>query len=135
MKHSILHTVGVALLCLPVLGCASVADVFKALPAGSQYQSTTFGVKISLRSSDPFVLGSHTAILTTAQPDNAPNLNRFEGTAPWVTVKSTVATGAVGSEIEKAGGPEALRFLIGGDAPPTTGLPAEFPPLLVTPKP
>ena len=30
-------------------------------------------------------------------------------------MKSTVATGPVGDQIQKAGGPAALRYLIGGD--------------------
>lgn len=137
MKHTILHALAVAVLCLSTIGCASIADVAKSLPPGFQHQSTTFGVKISPRSTDPFVVGSQTSILTTAQPDNAPNLNRFEGSAPWVSVKSTVATGAVGGEIEKAGGPAALRIMIGDHSTaPTTGLPEGFPqPLIKQPKP
>lgn len=78
------------------------------LPPGTQLQSSTFGLKFSPGAPDgaPFTLGSHSFIVTTANPpDVGANLNRFEGTAPFgVKVKSTVASGPVGAELEKAAG-------------------------------
>jgi len=92
-------------------GCNSLGD----MPPGTQYQSSTFGLRIAPQAVDsaPVVFGSHTTIITTPQPPDAgPNLNRFQGQAPFVDVKSTVASGPVGDELQKAGGPEALDRLL-----------------------
>ena len=103
-------------ICIGFCGCQSAAEALKALPAGTQLQSSTTGLKFSPQAIDgvPFVFGSHTTIITTANPPDAgPNLNRFEAITPWIHLKSTVATGPIGDEIKKAGGPAALRYLIG----------------------
>lgn len=91
-------------------GCKAVA-----IPEGAQLQSSTFGVRIAPQDAAgvPLTLGSHTTIITTPQPAEAgPNLNRFEGAAPGVNVRSTVATGDVGEQINAAGGADALRHLM-----------------------
>lgn len=94
-------------------GCSTL----KSIPPGTSIQSATYGLRFSPASVDgaPLVLGSHTFILTTPVPEGSgANLNRFTATAPGgITLKSTVATGSVGDELSKAGGPEALRFLLG----------------------
>ena len=117
----------IVLLTMAAAGCSTLGD----LPAGSQLQSSTFGLRLSPSSIDgaPLTLGSHTFIATTAQPEGAFNLNRFQAVAPMgINIRSTVATGDVGEQIREAGGPEALRYLLGpGDAgtPPAAGtLPA-----------
>ncbi len=97
-------------------GCSGL----KNLPDGVQLQSSTFGVKVSPSAPDgtPFVIGSHTTIITTPQPPDAgPNLNRFEGGAgvAGATVKSTVASGAVGDQLEKAG--PAIEAVVGAGTP------------------
>ena len=109
----------VLLLCFQFTGCQSAAEALKALPPGTQLQSSTTGLKFSPQAVDgvPLTFGSHTSIITTANPaDAGPNINRFEASAPWIHLKSTVATGPVGDELQKAGGPEALRFMLGGDS-------------------
>lgn len=96
----------VIVLCALAIGCSSIDK----LPAGTQLQSSTFGVKIAPQAVDgvPLTLGSHTTIITTAQPSAAgPNLNRFDGRAPGVNVRSTVASGAVGEQLGKLAGSEA----------------------------
>ena len=103
----------VALVCIvtALSGCSSIDK----LPAGTQVQSSTFGLKVAPQAPDgtPLTLGSHSLIITTAQPNDAgPNLNRFEGRAPGIQLRSTVATGPVGEQLQKAGGPEALRELM-----------------------
>ncbi len=113
--------------CLTCIGCKSAAEALKALPPGTQLQSSTTGLKFSPQAIDgvPLVFGSHTSIITTAVPGDAgPNLNRFEAIAPWIHLKSTVATGTVGDEIQKAGGPEALRHLLGNASSNNTKQPA-----------
>lgn len=102
-----------------IAGCGSI----EKLPAGTQIQSSTFGVRISPQAVDgtPLALGSHTTIVTTAQPeDGGPNVNRFEGRAPGIHLRSTVASGPVGEQLREAGGPQAVRELMspGGGAPP-----------------
>lgn len=97
-------------------GCTAI----EKLPPGAQLQSSTFGVKISPQSLDgnPLTLGSHTTIITTSQPPDAgANLNRFQGSAPGVDVRSTVATGPVGEQIEAAGGAESLQHLMNPGTP------------------
>ena len=101
-----------AIATLAVSGCSSLDK----LPPGVQLQSSTFGVKVSPSAPDgtPFVIGSHTTIITTPQPPDAgPNLNRFEGGAgvTGATVKSTVASGPVGDQLEKAG--PAIEAVVG----------------------
>lgn len=110
------------LLLVIVLGLVSIAlfassgcTAIEKLPPGAQLQSSTVGIRVSPQSLDgtPLMFGSHTAIITTSQPaDAGPNLNRFEGKAPGVNVRSTVATGAVGEQIEAAGGADALQYLM-----------------------
>jgi hypothetical protein len=100
---------------LLVLTTASGCNTLKELPPGTQLQSSTFGVRIAPQAPDgtPLSLGSHTTIITTAQPaDAGVNLNRFEGSAPGVNVRSTVASGEIGEQIDKAGGADALRALM-----------------------
>lgn len=109
MRERFALTVAWLIPCLPLIifhaaGCSSIDK----LPDGVQLQSSTFGVKVSPSAPDgtPFVIGSHTTIITTPQPaDAGPNLNRFEGGAgvTGATVKSTVASGPVGDQLEKAG--------------------------------
>lgn len=106
---------GLLLLC--AVGCSSLDK----LPAGSQLQSSTFGVRIAPQSADgtPFTLGSHSVIITTAQPETAgPNLNRFEGQAPGVNIRSTVASGPVGEQLKAAGGAPAIEKLMQGRTSP-----------------
>ena len=76
---------------LPLLSTAIVIAVFsagcntlKSLPPGTQLQSSTFGLKFAPAAPDgtPLALGSHSTIITTAQPaDAGVNLNRFEAKA------------------------------------------------------
>lgn len=99
-----------ALIAAGLSGCSA-----RNLPEGSQLQSSTFGLKFAPQAPDgaPLILGSHSLIITTAQPPDAgPNLNRFEGRAPGVQLRSTVATGAVGEQLEAAGGAEAIESLL-----------------------
>lgn len=112
---------GAALIAVALLlsGCKAVA-----IPPGAQLQSSTFGVRIAPQDAAgvPLTLGSHTTIITTSQPaDAGPNLNRFQGVAPGVNIRSTVATGDIGQQIDAAGGAEALRQLMnpGSDVGPT----------------
>ncbi len=147
-------TLAVLLLCISPLGCKGAAEAIKALPPGTQVQTTTTGLAIAPQSLDgtPFKMGVSTLSLTTAQPDNTPNLNRFEAKGPFLKIKSTIATGAVGRELKEAGGPEALRFLLGSEPaadarfpeslndptksqPAAITPPAGFPDLLTAPKP
>lgn len=91
-----------------MLACSnSGCNQLKNLPPGTQIQSSTFGLRFSPGAADgtPLSLGSHTSIATLPQPaDAGPNLNRFEGLAPFgIRVKSTVATGPVGEELSAAG--------------------------------
>lgn len=114
-----------ALACgLALIGCKALE-----LPPGTQLQSSTFGLKVSPSAPDgtPLIVGSHTTIITTPQPENAgPNLNRFEGTAgiTGANVKSTVASGPVGEQLKAAGG--AASVLHPPDAPASQ--PAGVPP-------
>jgi len=108
------------------LGCSGLAKI----PPGTQLQSSTFGVKVSPQAPDgtPLVIGSHTTIITTPQPTDAgPNVNRFEGTAglTGAKVKSTVATGPVGDELESAA--PALGILHGQPPAPASIPPARPP--------
>lgn len=100
-----------------ILGCLLVIVAIGCkmgdLQPGTQIQSSTFGMKYAPAAPDgtPFVIGSHTVILTTPQPaDAGPNLNRFEGKAgiSGATVKSTVASGPVGDQLKAAGGAAAV---------------------------
>lgn len=98
----------IALCVIAIAGCR-----IPALPAGTQIQSSTFGLKVSPQAPDgtPLVVGSHTTIITTPQPaDAGPNLNRFEGRAGigGANVKSTVASGPVGEQLRIAGGAAAV---------------------------
>lgn len=101
----------VAAIVFGLSGCSSLQKI----PEGSQFQSSTFGLKFAPAAPDgaPFVLGSHSLIVTTSQPPDAgPNLNRFEGAAPGVKLKSTVATGPVGEQLNAAGGAAAIEGLL-----------------------
>lgn len=115
-----------AVSCVVAVAFLSGCNAISKLPPGTQLQSSTFGLKISPQAIDatPFALGSHTTIITTAQPaDGGVGLNRFEGSAPGVNVRSTVTSGPIGSEIEKAGGVPALEVLLrraGTDATSST---------------
>lgn len=121
-----------AIVVVAILASLSGCSSLEKIPDGSQFQSSTFGLKFAPAAPDgaPFILGSHSLIVTTAQPpDGGANLNRFEGKAPGVTLKSTVATGPVGEQLEAAGGAEAIENLLrdrsSGSArglPPTTEL-------------
>jgi len=95
------------------VGCSSV---LKDLPAGSNVQVSTTGVRLSPQAIDgPLILGQSTYILQTPTPTDAgPGLNRSEVQAglSGVKIKSTVATGTVGEQIEAAGGADALRVLL-----------------------
>ena len=119
MKQTLKRRAVAALLAVAVIvlaGCAGTAKVAQSLPPGSQLQSSTFGVQVSPSAVDgtTFNVGSHSTIFTTAQPKDAGvNLNRFEGKAPAVHVKSTVASGPIGEQIKAAGGPAALNQLLG----------------------
>lgn len=118
---------GVGLWCLVVLlavALAGCSSVLKDLPAGSNVQVSTTGVRLSPQAIDgPLILGQSTYILQTPTPTDAgPGLNRSEVQAglSGVKIKSTVATGTVGEQIEAAGGAEALRVLLpdsGGGLP------------------
>lgn len=106
------YLLALILLCVGLItGCSAV----EKLPAGTQLQSSTFGLKISPQALDgtPLAIGSHTVIITTAlPPDAGPNLNRFEGTAPGASVRSTVASGPVGEQLQHAGGTQAIDALL-----------------------
>lgn len=116
--------------------CAGVLVLILAgcngLPQGTQFQSSTFGIRLSPLSPDgtPFVLGSHTAIVNTPTPQDAgPNINRYEINAPGIRSKSTVGSGPVGEEIEKMGGPDALKILLAPDV--SSQLPTPLSPELI----
>ncbi len=104
-----------------VSGCSAI----EKLPEGAQLQTHTFGIKVSPQALDgtPLALGSHTTIITTAQPVEAgPNVNRSEIQAPMgIRVKSTVASGPVGEQLEAAGGVAAIESLVNGQPPPPDG--------------
>lgn len=119
-------------LCVVAVVFAVVLSGCSGLPEGTQFQSSTFGMRVSPFSPDatPFVLGSHTAIINTpAPPDSGPALNRNDVAAPGIRLKSTVGSGPVGEEIDKAGGPEALQFLMAPDI--QTQLPTPISPELI----
>lgn len=115
----------IALLLLCALSGCSLLD---ELPAGSQLQSSTFGIRLAPQdpTGTPLTIGSHTTILTTPPPEKTgPGLNRYELAAPGIASKSTSAIGGVGEQLEKAGGPEALGHLVN---------PAESRPLIELPR-
>ncbi len=92
-------------------GCSQLEKI----PPGAQIQSSTFGLKLAPQSPDgaPLTIGSHTLIITTAQPaDAGPNVNRVSSDAPGVHLRSTVATGPVGDQLQAAGGTEAINSLL-----------------------
>lgn len=96
---------------LAAAGCSTL----ESLPEGTSVQSSTLGLRFSPSSPDgtPFMLGHHSFIVNTPTPaDSGPSLNRFEGSSIGTEWKSTVASGPVGEELEKAGGPEALGHLV-----------------------
>lgn len=114
--------------------CAAGCKAMNLEP-GTQLQSSTFGLKVSPAAPDgtPIVIGSHTTIITTPQPAAAgPNLNRFEGKAglSGATVKSTVASGPVGDQLNAAGGAAAVLYPpdapanTAAGAPPSPALPS-----------
>lgn len=99
-----------ALSLLLLAGCTSLDSV----PAGAQLSSSTTGLRVAPGdpTGAPVTLGSHTTAITTAVPEgSAPNLSRHEWSLPFSRGKTTIATGEVGEQIERAGGPEALRAL------------------------
>lgn len=120
--------VGVSMLlfCLIVIaasvlsGCSSV---LKDLPPGSNVQVSTTGFRVSPQAIDgPFIVGQSTYQLQTPTPEGSgPALNRtaVKATLTGVDIKSTVATGPVGEQIQAAGGAESLEVLLGDpDSPP-----------------
>lgn len=126
-KHSqALAGVVFFLLCL-LSGCKAAQ-----FPAGAQLQASSVGVEIAPQGAiGPHVtLGSRAVTITTAQPDGAPNLNRFEVEAPGTRLKSTVATGPVGEQLRAAGGPDAIGQLMHSGSSP---LPSQRPALVPTP--
>jgi len=98
---------------LSATGCSSVLE---RLPAGSNVQVSTTGVRLSPQAVDgPLILGQSTYSLQTPTPaDSGPGLNRNQVRAglTGIDITSTVATGPVGDELRKAGGPEALAELL-----------------------
>ena len=123
--------------CLAAVCLSGCSSVLKDLPPGSNVQVSTTGVRLSPQAIDgPLILGQSTYILQTPTPtDSGPGLNRSEVKAGFsgVTIKSTVATGPVGEQIDAAGGADALRVLLpgsGGGVPdfelaPVQTVPAE----------
>lgn len=87
-------------------GCKGVE-----LPAGAQAQASSVGIEIAPQGPiGPHVtFGSKAITITTAQPDNAPNINRLRVVAPGIDVRSTVATGDVGTQVRAAGGLPAIE--------------------------
>ncbi len=85
------------------------------LPPGAQAQASSVGIDVAPQGPvGPHVtFGSKAITITTAQPENAPNLNRLSVEAPGIQVRSTVATGPVGEEIQKAGGLGAIERFSG----------------------
>lgn len=119
-----LMIVGFVLIIVLLAGCSALDKI----PDGMQMQSSTFGLKFAPQALDgtPLVLGSHSTIITTAQPPDAGvNLNRFEAKAPYTHIKSTVASGNIGEQISAAGGPAALKHLLGNDI--ELGVPVPLP--------
>ncbi len=94
-------------------GCKSVE-----LPPGAQAQASSVGIDIAPQGAvGPHVtLGSKAVTITTAQPNDQPNLNRLAVDAPGIKLKSTVATGSVGEQIKQAGG---LETVLGPEQPAT----------------
>lgn len=98
---------------LALSGCKAIE-----LPPGAQAQASSVGVEISPQGPiGPHVtLGSKAVTITTAQPNDQPNLNRLAVDAPGIKLKSTVATGSVGEQIKAAGG---LETVLGPEQPAT----------------
>ena len=98
----------VALMVLSI-GCKTAA-----IPPGTQLQASSIGIDIAPQGvGGPHVtFGSKAVTVVTAQPDNAPNLNRLAVKAPGIDLRSTVATGDVGEQLQKAGGPESIKALL-----------------------
>lgn len=111
------------LLVITLCGCSSLDKI----PAGAQVQSSTFGIKLAPDAPDgaPLTIGSHTLIITTAQPEKGgPNLNRVASDAPGVHLRSTVATGPVGEQLKAAGGTDAINSLLRpGESPERSAAP------------
>ncbi|MHC4877591.1 MAG: hypothetical protein ACYTGL_13930 [Planctomycetota bacterium] len=109
------------LLVIAIAAACSGCSALDELPDGAQLQTHTFGIKVSPQALDgtPLAVGSHTTIITTAQPVEAgPNVNRSEIQAPMgIRVKSTVASGPVGDQLEAAGGVAAIESLVNGQPP------------------
>lgn len=124
MKYRFAHILIGAFL---LAGCQALED----LPPGTQFQSSTFGLRLSPRPIDgnPLTLSSHTTVIQTPPPEDAgPSLNRAEMYAPFVRLKTTVAAGPVGEQLEAAGGPAALEILLqppGDSVGPILGNPIE----------
>lgn len=95
-------------LAILLIGCRGSGPI---LPPGAQAQASSVGIEIAPQGPiGPHVtFGSKAVTITTAQPDNGPNLNRLAVEAPGIKLKSTVATGPVGEQIRSAGGLPALE--------------------------
>lgn len=98
---------------LAISGCKAIE-----LPAGAQAQASSVGIDVSPQGPiGPHVtFGSKAITITTAQPNDQPNLNRLAVDAPGIKLKSTVATGSVGEQIKQAGG---LETVLGPEQPAT----------------
>ncbi len=81
------------------------------LPAGAQAQASSVGIELAPQGpiGPHLTFGSKAVTITTAQPDNAPNLNRLAVEAPGINLRSTVATGPVGEQVKQAGGLSAIE--------------------------
>ena len=112
--HVLLIILSLVVMFLSVTGCSSV---LKDLPAGSNVQVSTTGFRVSPQAIDgPFIVGQSTYQLQTPTPEGSgPALNRtaVKATLTGVDIKSTVATGPVGEQIQAAGGAESLEVLLG----------------------
>lgn len=106
----LVSVMGFAIAAIAATGCSTI---LKDLPAGSNVQVSTTGFRFNPRSPDaPLLLGQSTFLLQTEPTDDRPMLNRTKVIAPGIDITSTAASGDVGDELQKAGGPEALRELL-----------------------
>jgi hypothetical protein len=85
-----------------------------------QMQISTTGFRVAPQYLDaPLILGQSTVSVQTPTPEGSgPGLNRNQVKAGFggIEITSTVASGPVGAEIEKAGGAQALGILLGKPA-------------------
>lgn len=106
-------------LALLLIGCRGSGPL---LPPGTQAQASSVGIEIAPQGpiGPHITFGSKAVTIVTAQPDNAPNLNRLAVEAPGIKLKSTVATGAVGEQIRTAGGLPAIQEFSADSPAPIT---------------